>query len=150
MLVQSTRLNQQCQALSSLSFALDVEICFGYNQVMHTIKKGKVLCPIDFEDISNISYNDIIQNLLSDKGIEKNKPIGICQIDPRTNNRIIYSEARARRPHDTGTTVDTRWQSLVNASMSSCVVCMGKTTSIIDMAETSEGYTFINKNLFPV
>ncbi len=117
---------------------------------MRTIKKDKVLCPVDFEDISNISYNDIIQNLLSDKGIEKNKPIGICQVDPRTNDRVVYSEARARRPHDTGTTVDTRWQSSVNASMSSCVVCTGKTTSIIDMAETSEGYTFINKNLFPV
>ncbi|HHT9155339.1 MAG TPA: hypothetical protein ACFYD5_05945 [Candidatus Tripitaka sp. YC43] len=31
-----------------------------------------------------------------------------------------------------------------------CVVCEGKTTSIVDMSPTSEGFTFINKNLFPV
>ncbi len=109
-----------------------------------------MLCPVDFEDISNVSYNNIIQNLLSDKDIKENKPVGICQVDPRTNDRIIYSEARAKRPHDTKPMADSRWQSSVNASMSSCIVCTGKTTSIIDIAETSEGYTFINKNLFPV
>lgn len=120
---------------------------------MSTIKKDKVLCPVDFEDISNISYNGIIQNVLSDKDIEKNKPVGICQIDPRNNDRIVYSEARAKRPHDTKPMADTGWPTfggLVDNSISSCIVCTGKTTSIIDMAETSEGYTFINKNLFPV
>ncbi|HLG31028.1 MAG TPA: hypothetical protein VI387_12530, partial [Candidatus Brocadiales bacterium] len=121
---------------------------------MRTIKKGKVLCLVDFEDISNISYNDIIQNLLSDKDIEKNKPVGICQIDPRTNDRIIYSEARARRPRPERSegSRDEILRSAQNdtSCASSCVVCAGKTTSIIDMAETSEGYTFINKNLFPV
>ncbi len=117
---------------------------------MHTIKKGKLLCPVDFEDISNISYNDIIQNFLSDKDIEKNKPIGICQIDPRTNDRIIYSEARAKRPHDTKPVANSKWRMSDSSSVSSCIVCTGKTTSIIDMAEISEGCTFINKNLFPV
>jgi galactose-1-phosphate uridylyltransferase len=135
-------------------FALDVKICFSYNQFMRTIKKGKVLCPVDFEDISKVSYKDIVQNLLADEDIEKNKPIGICQIDPRTNDRIVYSESRAKRPRP-GRSEGSRDEILRSAQndtscVSSCIVCTGKITSIIDMAETGEGYTFINKNLFPV
>jgi hypothetical protein len=31
-----------------------------------------------------------------------------------------------------------------------CSVCQGKTTGVIDVADLSEGFTFINKNLFPI
>jgi galactose-1-phosphate uridylyltransferase len=30
------------------------------------------------------------------------------------------------------------------------VVCQGKTTGVVDVADLSEGFTFINKNLFPI
>jgi galactose-1-phosphate uridylyltransferase len=31
-----------------------------------------------------------------------------------------------------------------------CAICQGRTTGVIDVADLSEGFTFINKNLFPV
>lgn len=31
-----------------------------------------------------------------------------------------------------------------------CPICQGRTTGVVDVAELSEGFTFINKNLFPI
>jgi galactose-1-phosphate uridylyltransferase len=31
-----------------------------------------------------------------------------------------------------------------------CVICQGRTTHVIDVTDLSEGFTFINKNLFPI
>ena len=31
-----------------------------------------------------------------------------------------------------------------------CIICMGQTTQVLDMAKLSEGFTFINKNLYPI
>ncbi len=56
---------------------------------------------------------------------------------------ILYSTARAARPHDTRPTPDAQ-------TATACPVCEGRTTRIVDVASAGEGVTFINKNLFPV
>ncbi len=100
---------------------------------------------LEFEDISKISLKELIKNISSDPSVGKHKPQKHFQVDPRNGERIVYSEARAKRPHDIKDS-NTPKPTL----QSRCVVCEGKTTGIIDLAPTSEGFTFINKNLFPV
>jgi len=113
-------------------------------------KRPKIQCPmqqlkreavlVEFDDISKVNPEELLRGVSSDPAIARNAPLTHFQIDPRNGDKVVYSEARARRPHDTK-----------NDSISGgCVVCEGKTTSIVDMTPTSEGFTFINKNLFPV
>lgn len=98
---------------------------------------------VDFEDVSCVSFQNIVKNIVLDGAIAQNRPLPYYQIDPRGGERVVYSEARAKRPHDTAPLERPRGQK-------GCVVCEGKTTSTIDIAPLTEGFTFINKNLFPV
>ena len=76
--------------------------------------------------------------------IDEYLPDGICRVDPRNGNRILYHSSRGRRPHDNvpegGSDIPER----------PCAICEGRTTGVIDVADLSEGFTFINKNLYPV
>ena len=75
--------------------------------------------------------------------VKLHAPSGKFSVDPRTNDRVVYSEARTRRPHDTVSEV------LQVGRDDECIICQGKTTGVIDFTPLSEGFTFINKNLFP-
>ncbi|MFQ5863000.1 MAG: hypothetical protein ACE5IC_07735 [Candidatus Brocadiales bacterium] len=112
---------------------------------------NKEIARIDFEDIGKVGFEDVVKNITLDPSIAQYKPLSLYQVDPRSGDRVVYSEARAKRPHDT---VDATEGEKTNASRATadkgCVVCEGKTTGIIDSAPISEGFTFINKNLFPV
>ncbi|HHT9135243.1 MAG TPA: hypothetical protein ACFYD2_10100 [Candidatus Avalokitesvara rifleensis] len=105
----------------------------------------KELAKIDFEDLGKVSFEDIINNITLDPSIAQYKPLSHYQVDPRSGDRVVYSEARAKRPHDNVSVGAEK-----PAKSKGCVVCEGETTSIIDIASISEGFTFINKNLFPV
>ncbi|MEE9515341.1 MAG: hypothetical protein V3V54_04840 [Candidatus Brocadiales bacterium] len=107
---------------------------------------NKELVKIDFEDVGKAGFEDIINSVTLDTSIAQYKPLSHYQVDPRSGDRVVYSEARAKRPHDTAPA--NREQK--PAATAGCVVCDGKTTSIIDTAPISEGFTFINKNLFPI
>jgi galactose-1-phosphate uridylyltransferase len=71
-------------------------------------------------------------------------PDGQVQVDPRNGDRILYHPARGSRPHDNVPPADAR---LLERE---CVICQGQTTGVIDVAQLTEGFTFINKNLFPI
>ncbi len=101
----------------------------------------------DFTDLSQKDFEDILQSVLNQEDIKKFTPDGECVIDPRTGIRVIYSEKRAKRPHDNRPDAPASGEA---APSKPCPVCEGKTTRIIDLADLSEGYTFINKNLFPI
>ena len=96
-------------------------------------------------DINNLSLGQIGQMLQKDESISLFAPDGICQVDPRNGDRIVFNSARARRPHDNQPT-----KSMVPDSGQSCVICQGKTTKVIDVEDLGEGFTFINENLFPI
>ncbi len=71
-------------------------------------------------------------------------PLQVLRTDPRTGDHVVYSSARSVRPHD--------YPQQEKAEISQepdCIICQGKTTGVIDVAELSEGFTFINKNLYP-
>lgn len=98
-------------------------------------------------DVASLSDTQLQQLFTSEDGIKEYIPDGICQIDPRTGDRIVFNSSRARRPHD-NQPVD--WQPAGGSSERNCVICEGNTTGVVDVAELSQGFTFINKNLFPI
>jgi galactose-1-phosphate uridylyltransferase len=95
------------------------------------------------EDMESLSLPDLVRLFHEEEGISEFLPDGVYQIDPRNGDRIIYNSSRARRPHD-------YQPPPASTSEQECIICQGKTTGIIDVADLSEGFTFINKNLFPI
>lgn len=66
------------------------------------------------------------------------------QVDPRSGIRVLYSASRAVRPHDNRAEHD-----VPTVQEKPCAICEGRTTGVVDVAPLSEGFTFINKNLYP-
>lgn len=102
---------------------------------------------LELSDIAEADFGQLVDLFQAEEGLAKFAPDGICQIDPRNDDRIIYNSARARRPHDNIPTEETS-ASAANSEQE-CAVCQGRTTGVVDVAELSDGFTFINKNLFP-
>ena len=96
------------------------------------------------KDLAGLSPDDFKTLFLEEKNISQFAPDGFCQQDPRNGDWIVYNSARARRPHDNKT---------INAQTleaKPCLICSGQTTQVLDVAQLSEGVTFINKNLYPI
>ena len=72
-------------------------------------------------------------------------PDGVYRIDPRDGAVVVFNAARARRPHD-----NAEPPTQPNEDGANDPICRGETTGVIDVAPLSEGFTFINKNLFPI
>ena len=96
------------------------------------------------EEIEKLSIPELVALFREEKGVDDFLPDGFYEIDPRNGDRIIYHSSRARRPHDNRPSLDSVPDPAVE-----CIICQGKTTGIVDVTELSEGFTFINKNLFP-
>ncbi|MBI9043970.1 MAG: hypothetical protein JEZ06_05770 [Anaerolineaceae bacterium] len=108
------------------------------------LSKEKLNILIQSENIKELSYPEIINYFQAEKEYAKSVPDNIFQIDPRNDERILFSSSRAKRPHDNQPKKNTDLK-----SNNMCVICEGNTTKILDYALLSEGFTFINKNLFP-
>ncbi|WP_022941369.1 hypothetical protein [Psychromonas hadalis] len=76
--------------------------------------------------------------------MQKYSPDGICQIDPRNGNLIIYNSARAKRIH---TTVEAK---PITQENEFCPLCEGKISEIFDLVKHRDGFSFINKNIYPI
>ncbi len=100
------------------------------------------------DDLEQISFSQLVDFFQEETALANFMPDGVCQVDPRTGDRILYNSARARRPHDNRPPAAEKVDS--EEAQKECVVCQGQTTGVIDVANLSEGFTFINKNLFPV
>ncbi len=109
------------------------------------LSKEKLKTLLQSEKIDDLPLKELVQLVEAEPGLNTYKPDGICQIDPRSNARIIFNTARAKRPHDNIPEANE-----VKTPEKPCVICEGKTTGVIDAADLSEGFTFINKNLFPI
>lgn len=100
---------------------------------------------IQCEDISTLDSQDLIDLFREEEKLVEHAPDGFCQIDPRNGERVLYSTIRASRPHDN------RPDSQKGDNPEEkCVICRGNTTGILDYASLSEGFTFLNKNLYPI
>ena len=106
------------------------------------LERGALDEILQARDIEALSVRELIA--LTRDEIEDDLPDGICRIDPRNGDRILYHSSRGRRPHDN---VPREQETVPRRD---CVICQGRTTGVVDVAELSEGFTFINKNLFPI
>lgn len=95
--------------------------------------------------IDELPLSDIAELFRREINEARYHPVHVYQTDPRTGEHILYHTARSSRVHDNVPESNSeRYLS------DSCMVCDGETTGIVDAAQLSEGFTFINKNLFPV
>jgi len=102
---------------------------------------------VENQRIEDIGIEQLFDLFRRDDDLPSHAPDALCQIDPRDGALVIYNSKRAKRPHDNAKETSEAEQPPGKVT---CPVCSGNTTGIIDVAELSEGYTFINKNLFPV
>lgn len=99
---------------------------------------------LEVSDITSLGFEEI-EKLFLEENLPLKLPEGTYQIDPRTGDRILYHASRSFRPYD-----NSDEQPSPSSDERVCVICRGETTGIVDVADLSEGFTFINKNLFPV
>ncbi len=108
------------------------------------LTKDKIQNILHSENINKIEFKELTTLIQQNDDISNYLPDGDFRIDPRNGLKVIFNTARSKRPHDTKTL---KSQSSYSKK---CIICEGKTTSIIDLTQISEGYTFINQNLFPI
>ncbi|MCK5153862.1 MAG: hypothetical protein KAQ93_05835, partial [Spirochaetales bacterium] len=101
---------------------------------------------IEYSCFDSLSVDEIISSFSDDEGLSVFAPDPVLQIDPRDKSIVLFNSARAKRPHDNKTVP----MSDVNEPNTLCPICEGNTTQILDTAKLSSGFTFINKNLFPI
>jgi hypothetical protein len=93
-------------------------------------------------DVETLSVGELAA--LTREEIADYLPDGICRVDPRNGDRILYHSSRGSRPHDNVP------ESEGEIPERECIICQGDTTGVIDVADLSQGFTFINKNLYPI
>ncbi len=94
------------------------------------------------EDITSLTADKLVSYFREDEQICNYLPEIQVARDPRTDNYVVFNAKRASRPKDNTQSA--------NREIPECVICSGKTTGILDLKKLSSGYTFINKNLFPI
>jgi galactose-1-phosphate uridylyltransferase len=99
---------------------------------------------IQARDISDLLLRDLVE-MFREEDLIKNIPESMYRIDPRNGDRILYHVSRSARPHESKAST-TR----LIVQEDTCVICEGKTTGVVDIVELTEGFTFINKNLYPI
>lgn len=94
-------------------------------------------------DIEALPFPQLLRLFREEEAMARFLPDGTHQVDPRSGERILYNASRARRPHDNAPPAQDP------GTTQECAICRGDTTGVVDVASLSEGFTFINKNLFP-
>lgn len=97
------------------------------------------------ESIDSLNMEKVFSLFLNESSISNYKPESFFQIDPRNGELIVYNSSRASRPN-IGGELDPN----TNSKQEPCPICSGNTTGIMDIMHLDEGFTFINKNMFPI
>ena len=105
-------------------------------EILKRLTSSKALVDLDFDGL--------LTAIRDDARITPWRPEQYLRTDPRNGERVLYSLARAKRP--IGNVPQERAEI---RDVESCPLCNGETTSFIDVTPLSEGYTLINKNLYP-
>ena len=106
-------------------------------KLVEAILQSNSLEDLNMEQISNLFLNET--------SISNYKPESIFQIDPRNGELIVYNSSRATRPSSGAPDI-----AEIQKEIEHCPICLGKTTGIMDITHMSEGFSFINKNMFPI
>ncbi len=107
--------------------------------------KEQIKNNIDSPSIDNLTFTDFVSFFRAEQAMKPFVPEKETRTDPRTGIPILYNTSRASRPEDFSTV-----KTPAAKKSNDCVICQGKTTRLLDMADLSQGFTFINKNLFPI
>jgi len=94
--------------------------------------------------IASLPTARLVELLRADEQVSAHAPDGRFQVDPRDGAVILYSSARARRPHAYVP------PPAAPPTSADCPICAGQTTGALDVAPLSAGFTFINQNLYPI
>ncbi len=97
------------------------------------------------ERIEGLSCAEIEDLFRAEEQTHPFLPDGEARVDPRDGAVVVFNASRARRPHD-----NAEAPAEPEEDGAADPVCRGQTTGVIDVASLSEGFTFINKNLYPV
>jgi galactose-1-phosphate uridylyltransferase len=100
---------------------------------------------VQASSIENLDMKEIANLFLNETSISNFRPESIFQIDPRNGELIVYNSSRATRPSS-----GAEDKVEIEKAVENCPICMGKTTGIMDITHLSEGFSFINKNMFPI
>jgi len=95
------------------------------------------------ESIEVLPLTRLIELFKSDLKNDSHPQSPCFQVDPRNDEPVVFNPGRALRPNGYATCKP-------SSQKKACPICEGRTTGIIDIAPLSEGYTFINKNLYPM
>jgi UDPglucose--hexose-1-phosphate uridylyltransferase len=87
-------------------------------------------------DVSKLGYGELVSSVRRDPEIARFAPERKCQADPRDGTRVVFAPARAARGG--------------HGDVADCPVCSGNITKIVDLVPLSRGFTFVNKNLYPI
>lgn len=108
------------------------------------VDQGTLRRLVQSESVEALSFSELVALFRDEIGRQGFLPDGVCQTDPRSNDRVLFNTSRARRPQDNRPVLSDH-----SEMAPACAVCQGRTTGIVDIAPLSSGYTFINKNLYP-
>jgi len=100
---------------------------------------------VRFRDVSGAPYEELLRIIRSHPGVMAARPEPVCQTDPRSGDRVVYSPSRKLRPHTNSVGTEA-----LPREAGHCPICKGGTTPVVDVAPLSEGFTFINENLYPI
>jgi galactose-1-phosphate uridylyltransferase len=93
-------------------------------------------------DLNRYSFDHLLRKLEADRLIQPQSQADLCQLDPRDGTIVVYAEHRALRQDE--------HSDKINKKASLCPICQGQLTEVIDVADLSDGFTFISQNRFPV
>ena len=108
------------------------------------LQKQQLDTLVERQDCTGLAEGELYRLVGAEPQIRRNVPEQGLRVDPRDGMPIVYSMARAQRPHDTSSA------ERPDKPNHPCPICEGRTSHIIDVAPAGPGVTFINKNLFPV
>ncbi|MGD8914119.1 MAG: hypothetical protein PVI97_12350 [Candidatus Thiodiazotropha sp.] len=93
-------------------------------------------------DLSRYAFDFLLRKLEADRFIQPQSQADLCQLDPRDGTIVVYAEHRALRQDEHA--------DKIKKKASLCPICQGQLTEVIDVADLSDGFTFISQNRFPV
>lgn len=110
-------------------------------------RAAAIAAPVSLDDLT---WQRAIELLNRQDGIGHFLPDGVYGVDPRNGEATLFNQSRARRPHDNTPGSAGSGANTTGSDFEPCSICAGDTTEIIDTAELSDGFTFINENLYPI
>lgn len=109
------------------------------------IERQQLQTLIQSQDLAEVPHADLLDLFRKEHDLQQHLPSGMVASDPRSGDQVLFAPSRGQRPQHTSNDSKS-----VEIDASDCPICAGETTGVIDVAELSDGVTFINKNLYPM